>query len=177
MFRQGPSVVPKSGFLLGLTVVLNVGITIAVSRSIQFEALFGPAMAQQRPPLMQEILATIVGMAILVALVYGVLKLFNQQARLFQTVFALFGTNLIFTVVLLLLSPLSTVAFFIFVFMSFGIALWEIAVAGKILAAALDSSMLKGILIYLGMLLVQVLLVLSLFGVGATGELPSAVTT
>ena len=164
LFRKGPAALPVNHPFLGITVIIHLILTFAVNekmlqflfRTVQQEQLIAEISSVRQ---IGEILFSTV---VYVAMIYFVLRFFNKSTRAFQTIFALFGTGIIFggfllvgtaflTVIPLIFSP-----FLLLPLLALGI--WSLFVSGNILAQAIEISRLKGTVYVVLILLTQALI-------------------
>lgn len=149
-FRGGPDTVPVSTLLLTVVIVANAVISLIASSVLQ--SIMPPPAVSETADLtivsneFNLITTVIVSQASTAALVGLILAMMNFTQRLYQTLTALFGTDIIITalgaavvMIATVLNPiLSQVAFL-------GMFIWTVGTFGFILHKALEISMGFGI--------------------------------
>ena len=139
LFRQGPQILPASGFLLGLLVVLN--------------AITGVAGLLAEFPLPAAILITVAHVSIGLGLAYLILLVSMKVSRALQTLTALSGTGAILNVISMLLIwllPEEGQQQNIISMLLIGVLFWSIFIIGGIFRHALSISLAMGVLTSIG---------------------------
>ena len=139
LFRQGPQILPASGFLLGLLVVLN--------------AITGVAGLLAEFLLPAAILITIAHVSIGLGLAYLILLVSMKVSRALQTLTALSGTGAILNVISMLLIwllPEEGQQQNIISMLLIGVLFWSIFIIGGIFRHALSISLAMGVLTSIG---------------------------
>ena len=100
-----------------------------------------------------------------IALIYGLLRVFNLQERAYQTIFAIFGVRVILLGILCLVMQLFKSEYQIIALLPiFAIVIWGYAVQGYLLAFALDTRLAWGVFIAVAMSFIGYLATSALFG-------------
>jgi hypothetical protein len=133
LFRRGPQDLPASGFLMGLTLLLNL-----------LASIF---LASLEVDLPQALLQSLVAPVFLALFVFGLLKFSQRPSRFTQTVTAGIGCDALITalaipvvVVSLFLPDVRTAAGLLL----FALMLWEMAVMGHIVRQAMEIPFMAG---------------------------------
>ena len=179
--KQGPQILPVSYVLLGVTIVVDIVLSAAFSRSaiVVFSKIAGVA---DMPPYRAVSFAAdfgmvIVSLIILAALIYVLLLLMNKQQRTYHTLFALFGTSCILTAFMLLINWIGAASLLLWALCILTVGIWSLVVAGHILAKAMDSTLTRGILAFIGIVLVQFLISAVIFGPAEGLAVPTTPST
>ena len=106
----------------------------------------------------------IVTTIIFAALIYILLRTFNYQPRVYQTLFAIFGTGVIFTGLMLVVSAISSSIPLLWALTFISIAIWSMVVTGNILAIAMETTLFRGVLLFIAIAIVQGIVTLLIFG-------------
>lgn len=141
LLRAGPQQLPASAFLLGLTLAAH--------------ALLGLLFALFSLALPQALAAALVGSAVLLAVVQGLLLLHRKPQRLYQAASALAGSEV---VIGLLALPLNAWFYameedsqrLLPALLTLGLLVWGVMVARHIFRQALDANPLTALLFALG---------------------------
>ena len=96
---------------------------------------------------------------------WGILRMLNLQSRAYKTFFALVGTGLVFQTMLLVvvlatqnsLGDSGSALAMVFVFATLALTAWFLLVGGHIFRRALESTLLRGVLLFLGLGVLQLL--------------------
>ncbi len=140
LFRQSPARVPAESWFVAVVVAANLLVSVVVSVAIDETA----------DPL-TVITRVVVGQATYASLVWLATYLREFPGRFATTLTALFGCDLIITVVFGVLEPLArTLGDPALSVLSLGFMIWSLAVAGFILSRALNVRMGIGVLLALG---------------------------
>lgn len=135
LMRRSPAQVPTYGWFVTAVLVANLLCSVVIS-----VVLVGS------PDLLQIVTAIIVGQSTTALLVFGALALNDLAGRFVTTITAIFGCDLIITVCIGVIMPVSAVIGDMAVFLAQILFLvWSVAVAGFILHRALDTSLPIGI--------------------------------
>ena len=154
LLKTGPDKLPSSNFLLGLVIVANALLSWSAFMVLQTivpissDAASQMSEAQLRALTDGWLLAVrvVVGLACTAAITWGLLSLMNHGQRTNQTLSALYGSDLVLTL-------LTTTVFFlsqaapemIRQLANLGMFFWTVAVFGFVLHRALEISMGFGI--------------------------------
>ena len=153
LFKQGPETLPASNFLLALVILMNAMVSWVAS--VMLEPLIinqedlsslGVDAAAEPASGFTVLSLVIVSLASTTALVWGTLSLMSHKDRVARTLMAIFGADVILTV--LTAASVYFGALFdsiITQLAGIGMFLWTVAVYGFILHRALSVSMGMGI--------------------------------
>lgn len=119
----------------------------------------------------------VVSTAIFSILVYAVMRAFNYRSRVYLTLFAFFGTSVVFNAILLILGSLTAFAVLIWLMLFVGIGIWTLVVSGQIFANAMEITLFRGILVYIGITIAGTVLQLLIFGMPPGFAMPDTVPT
>ena len=171
--KRGPESLPVNHLFLSITLLINLVLSVAVSRSGRgFLSELAPTGSFIQVNLLSELGMVVLGTIVFAILVYILLRTFNYQARIYQTLFALFGTGIIFVGLQLVVTTMmgsSSILLLVLTLISIGI--WSIVVFGNILASALETTLGRGVLACIAISIVQSIIVFTLFGTSI--EVPS----
>jgi hypothetical protein len=143
LLRRGPELVPTHPLFVVSVVVADIVLSLFV------RARYGNDAS-----LLQTATSTLVTMATLTAATWLALNLRGVLARFPATITAMFGCDLLFTLLIALLIPLAGEARNAINIVAGLILLWGIAVNGFILHRAMNITVFAGILAAFGMALV-----------------------
>ena len=165
LFRNSPALLPKSHLFFGLTVAIYFFLTLALSRNLySFFAQVFPEVQIAKIDLQRDIVNVALGLILDYALIYVVMRTFNFQSRTFQTIFALFGTGIVFTAFMLIGAAIGISAPVVWVLALAGVGIWSLLVSGYILGLAMEMSLFKGVLIIIAIYFVKTFVVMLVFG-------------
>lgn len=175
LLRRGPQSLPVSHLFLGITLFINLILSAALNRNARLLAneLNTPESFEQIN-FLSEFGMVIVATIVFAALVFVLLRIFNYQARVYQTLFALFGTGVIFAGLMLVVTAISSSSPFLWALTFVSIGIWSLIVSGNILATAMETTLFRGVLAFLAIGIVQAIVGLSLFDAASGFAVPSA---
>lgn len=163
LLKQGPQSLPINHMFLGITLFINLILSFALSGSVrQFLADVNPSQSDSQINFVSEFGMVIVTTITFAALVYVLLRTFNYQSRVYQTLFALFGTGVIFSSLMLVVSAVSSSILLLLIYISIGI--WSLVVTGNILAIAIETTLFRGVLLFIAISIVQGTVSVLIFG-------------
>ncbi len=170
LLRRGPQSLPVNHLFLGVTLLVNLLLSAALNRNARL-LLAEIAQPENYTQInfLSEIGMVIVAAIVFAGLVYAVLKIFNYQARTYQTLFALFGTGLIFAGLMLVATAISSSSPILWALTFISIGIWSLIVSGNILATAIETTLFRGVLVFIAIGIVQGIVSLLLF------ETPSSI--
>ena len=178
LLKRGPQSLPVNHMLMGITLFIYLILSAALNRNAR---LLVTELAQPESHtqinFVSEFGMVIVATIVFAALVFVWLRVFNYQARIYQTLFALFGTSVIFAALMLIVTALSSSSPFLWALTFVSIGIWSLVVSGNILALALDTTLFRGVLVFIGIGIVQAIVGLSLFDAPTSIAVPSAAST
>jgi hypothetical protein len=146
LLRQSPAYVPTQGWFVASVVAANLLTSVIVSLSLS------PTVDALKP-----VTRVVVSLAVFAALVWLATFLREVPARFPGTLTALFGCDLLITAVFGVVVPIGArFGDTILNVLQLGYLVWSLTVAGFILARALSVRVGIGILIALGMMVLQV---------------------
>lgn len=178
LLKRGPQSLPVNHMFMGITLFINLILSAALNRNAR---LLVTELAQPESytqiNFMSELGMVIVATIVFAALVFVWLRVFNYQARIYQTLFALFGTGVIFAGLMLILTAISSSSPFLWALTFVSIGIWSLVVSGNILAIALETTLFRGVLVYIGIGIVQAVVGLSLFDAPTSIAVPTAPST
>lgn len=154
VFRQGPQILPASGFLFGLLLAINF-LTGIVAFMLQYD-------------LLSSLVRAIADLSVSLGIVYLFLVISGKGARVLQTIIALLGAGAILNILSLpLLAILSSMPSLVGMagLLLYLLLFWQIAVAGYIFHHALSVSVSAGIFIAVAYVLFAMAVFYSLFPV------------
>lgn len=149
-FRGGPDLVPASTALLGLVIVANAVTSIVASSFLQTILPSAPPGETMEVAVVSDTLVLFTGVVVSLAstsaLIWLLLTLMGFSARIYQTLTAVFGTDIILTTISTLMiflatsmnTALSQLAFL-------GMFFWTVGTFGFILHKALEIALGFGI--------------------------------
>ncbi len=151
LLRQGPQVLPASGFLLGVLMALNLAIA-----SLAWVNEYG---------LLHAFLRAIVDLAAGLALVYMILLIAMKSTRTLQTMIALTGTGIamgILSLPLIWLIPEEPQDDMFLLILRL-VFIWNILIIGNIFRHALSINLALGVLTSIGYILMLLVMFYSVF--------------
>ena len=146
LLRRGPELVPTHPLFVGGVIVLNV------------LAGFFVGIQATEATAVQVATSTLVSMATLAALTWIALTVRGVVGRFPATITAMFGCDLLFTLLIALLVPIVGIASPITVWTWALITIWSIAVYGFILHRAMNVTVFVGIVLSFGMAFLTIVL-------------------
>lgn len=166
LLKRGPQSLPVNHFLLGITLAINLVLSTALNRNARLltTELATPETYTQIS-FLSELGMVIVATIVSAALIFAILRIFNYQARVYQTLFALFGTSVVFAGLMLVVTAFSASSPFLWALTFIAIGIWQLVVYGNILAIAIETTLLRGVLAFIAIGIVQFIVGLSLFDV------------
>ncbi|MCY4094684.1 MAG: hypothetical protein OXG05_06075 [Gammaproteobacteria bacterium] len=174
LLKRGPQSLPVNHMFMGVTLLINLILSAALNRNARLLAteLAQPETSTQIN-FVNEFGMVIVATIVFAILVFVWLRVFNYQARIYQTLFALFGTGVIFAGLMLIVTAISSSSPFLWALTFISIGIWSLVVSGNILATALDTTLFRGVLVVIGIGIVQAVVGLSLFDAPTSIAVPS----
>lgn len=177
LLRRGPQSLPVNHLFIGITLFINLILSAALNRNAR---LLLSELAESETYTQINFLSEL-GMVIVTAIVFAVaifvlLRVFNYQARVYQTLFALFGTGVIFAGLMLVVTAASSSSPFLWALTFLTIGIWSLVVSGNILAIAMETTLIRGILWFLAVGIVQGIVGLTLFDAPSGIAVPSTPT-
>lgn len=146
LLRQSPAYVPTQGWFVASVVAANLLTSVIVSLSLS------PTVDA-----LETVTRVVVSLAVFAALVWLATFLREVPARFLGTLTALFGCDLLITALFGVVVPIGArFGDTILNVLQLGYLVWSLTVAGFILARALSVRVGIGILIALGMMVLQV---------------------
>ena len=174
LLKRGPQSLPVNHLLLGITLAINLVLSTALNRNARLLTTeLAAAETFTQINFLSEIGMVIVATIVSAALIFALLRIFNYQARVYQTLFALFGTGVIFAGLMLVVTALSSSSPFLWAITFIAIGIWSLVVSGNILAIALETTLFRGVLAFIAIGIVQFIVGLSLFDVPSGIAAPS----
>lgn len=165
LLKRGPQGLPINHLLLGITLFVNLVLTAALNRNVRlFTAEISSTESYTQINFLNEFGMVIVATIIFAALLFVMLRTFNYQSRVYQTLFALFGTGVIFAGLMLVASAISTSIPLLWTLTFLSIAIWSLVVSGNILAVAMETTLFRGVLLFIAIAIVEGIIVLLIFG-------------
>lgn len=154
LFKIGPDVIPANNFLLGLLIALNAIVSWSASMLLQALLPISPEITNQIDE--RELAAmtdgfllfsrVFVSLASTAALTWGVLAMMGKGARLYKVLCAMFGADLILTVLTTLAVAIGQLLHpMLGQFAILAMFIWTVAVIGFILHRALEISLGLGV--------------------------------
>ena len=174
LLRRGPQSLPVNHLFLGITLFINLILSAALNRNARLltsELAASDSYTQMN--FLGELGMVIVATIVFAALIFGLLRIFNYQARFYQTLFALFGTGVIFGGLMLVATAVSSSSPFLWMLTFVAIAIWSLVVSGNILAIAMETTLFRGVLAFIAIGIVQAIVGLSLFDAPTPIAMPS----
>jgi len=159
LLRKGPQAVPESPFLLLVTLLFNLTISLIAGTITD---TFSNALAQ-----------ALLGFGIMIAFTAIVLSIRGHIKRLSQTITAMLGTEALITIVLIPMSMViigmdtESVSRFLkdaLTILWLMVVVWYLLVMAHILRHALSMNLFQGVLLSIGMLAITWQINASLFG-------------
>jgi hypothetical protein len=159
--QQAPQDLPASRLLLVLTLAANVA--VGVLGSSRFFGHMGRAL-----------MANLVDVAVMAGMVWLLLSVHDKQARIFQTLTALYGLGVLFGLAMLLPHQLAvlTDARQLAGLLMLAVMIWAHVAMGHVLRHALDKRLAAGIALAVGISAASFVVVGNLFPVPVPGGNP-----
>lgn len=174
LLRRGPQSLPVNHLFLGITLLINLFLSAALNRNARLLASeLATSEGYTQINFLSEIGMVIVATIVSAILIFVLLRIFNYQARTYQTLFALFGTGVIFAGLMLVVTAVSSSSPFLWALTFITIGIWSLIVSGNILAIAMETTLLRGVLALIGIGIVQFIVGLSLFDAPTPIAVPS----
>ena len=150
---------------MGITLFINLMLSAALNRNARLfiDEISSPESYAQIN-FVSEFGMEIVTKIIFAALIYILLRTFNYQSRVYQTLFAIFGTGVIFTGLMLVVSAISSSIPLLWALTFISIFIWSMVVTGNILAIAMETTLFRGVLLFIAIAIVQGTVTLLIFG-------------
>lgn len=165
LLKRGPQSLPINHFFMGITLFIYLILTAALNRNVRlFVAEIGAPESYTQINFVSEFGMVIIATIIFAALTYILLKTFNYQTRVYQTLFALFGTSVIFAGLMLVVTAISASIPLLWTLTFLSIAIWSLVVSGNILAIAMETTLFRGVLLFIAIAIVEGIIALLLFG-------------
>ena len=177
LLRRGPQSLPVNHLFLGITLFINLFLSAALNRNSRLLATeLAASEGYTQINFLSELGMVIVATIVSAVLIFGLLRIFNYQARTYQTLFALFGTGVIFAGLMLVVTAISSSSPFLWALTFIAIGIWSLVVSGNILAIAMETTLLRGVLAFIAIGVLQFIVGLSLFDAPTPIAVPSTTT-
>lgn len=182
VLQSGPQHLPKNNILFGFTLLLNLLLSAALNRAVMsVQRQVAPGVSQDpslytQSDFMTQFSMVVAATVIFSALVYLVLRIFNYQSRVYLTLFAFFGTTVVFNAMLLIIHAIFGRGIGLMVWLGsfIGITIWSLVVSGQIIAQAMETTRLRGILTYIGIAIAMAVIQMLIFGTPPGLAIPEA---
>lgn len=174
LLKRGPQSLPVNHLFMGITLFIYLILSGALNRNVRLlVAEISSPESYTQINFVSELGMVIVTTIIFAALIYILLRTFNYQSRVYQTLFALFGTSVIFAGLMLVVSATSASIPLIMTLTFLSIAIWSLVVSGNILAIAMETTLFRGVLLFIALAIVEGIITVLLFGDQSGFAVPS----
>lgn len=168
---------PRNHIYLGLTIVIYLVVYTALNRNTrQLAARILEPQQYEQISFANEFGTSVFALVVFAALIFAILRMFKLQSRAYQTLFSLFGTGLVFAALMLVGGALSFAVPLLWALTFIALGVWSLIVSGFILGQAMEISTFKGVLITIGVGVLQSTIVFLVFGVPDNIALPAPAT-
>ena len=165
LLKRGPQSLPVNHVFMGITLFVNLILTAALNRNVRlFSADISSSESYTQINFLSEFGMVIVATIIFAALIFVLLRTFNYQVRVYQTLFAIFGTGVIFAGLMLVVSAISSSIPLLWTLTFLAIAIWSLVVSGNILAIAIETTLFRGVLLVIAIAIVEGIVTVLIFG-------------